>query len=120
MINKESLQKVSFNSIKREQRYYEFKLDVYRRQTNRRQTDTPGSRGGPTRGGPPKNIWGLSFDFDGYNNPSVKDQEHIRRSSKVICREIKFSENMKDILNGDDFLGNKRNKSLFIKKLADV
>ena len=29
-----------FNSIKREQRYYEFKLDVYRQETgNRRQTD---------------------------------------------------------------------------------
>ena len=43
--------KVSFNSIKREQRYYKFKLDVYKRT----HTHRPGSRGGLTRGWPPKN-----------------------------------------------------------------
>ena len=50
---KECLNKVLFNSIKREQRYHEFKLDV-QKETNR-QRDRPGPRGGSTRGGPPKN-----------------------------------------------------------------
>ena len=36
---KKCLQKVLFNSIKREERYYEFKLDVYKQETNRKQTD---------------------------------------------------------------------------------
>ena len=40
---KECLQKVSFSSIKREQRYNKFKLDVYKTHTGHR----PGSRGGP-------------------------------------------------------------------------
>ena len=54
---KECLHKVLFNSIKREQRYHEFKLDVQRQtdKETKRQTDRPGPRGDPTRGGSPKN-----------------------------------------------------------------
>ena len=33
LMSQECLQKVLFYLIKREQRYYEFKLDVYRKQT---------------------------------------------------------------------------------------
>ena len=43
--------KVWFNSIKREQRYHEFKLDVHT------QRNRPGPRGDPTRGGSPKNVY---------------------------------------------------------------
>ena len=49
--------------MNREQRYYEFKLDVYR-QTGNRQTDRPGPRGGPTRGGPPKNQNFTPYNID--------------------------------------------------------
>ena len=44
--------KVSFNSIKREKRYYKFKLDVYRE--TEKEGNRPGPRGDPTGGGSPK------------------------------------------------------------------
>ena len=43
---KENLQKVLFNSIKREERYYELKLDVYKQETGNR----PGPRGDSPEG----------------------------------------------------------------------
>merc|ERR1711954_250633 len=50
--SKKCLQKVLFNSIKREARYHEFKLDVHGQ--TKKERNRPGPRGGPTRGGPPK------------------------------------------------------------------
>ena len=40
--------------MKREQRYYKFKLDVLKQITNRQKRDRPGTRGDPTRGGSPR------------------------------------------------------------------
>merc|ERR1711954_246405 len=50
--SKKCLQKVLFNSIKREARYHEFKLDVHRQTDRTQETDRPGPRGGSTRVGP--------------------------------------------------------------------
>ena len=61
--------KVSFNSIKREQRYYKFKLDVYRER--RKEGNRPGPRGDPTRGGSPKNFYRLFHEDMSYHKVSL-------------------------------------------------
>ena len=50
-----SVSKVWFNSIEREQKYFEFKLYVYKHTYKKnRKTNRPGPRGDPTRGWSPK------------------------------------------------------------------
>ena len=55
--------------------------------------------------------------FDGYEESSVKDHEHIRRSTKIKCKEILFMNEMKVTTKREDFLSNVKNKSLLISKL---
>ena len=73
---KESLHKILFNSIKRTQRYFEFKLDTLI-QTDRTQIDRPGSRGGPTKGRPPQKIHNSKF-------MSAIGENHISYRSKKL------------------------------------
>ena len=56
--------------------------------------------------------------FDGYTTNSVKDHEHLRRSSKVKCKEVQFLDEMKVIHKREDFLSNSKNKTLLISRLA--
>ena len=56
--------------------------------------------------------------FDGYEKPSIKDQEHIRRSAFTKTSDIQFRGDMKVTLKREEFLSNKNNKSLLIKRLS--
>ena len=55
--------------------------------------------------------------FDGYLESSVKDHEHTRRSTKIRCKEILFTNEMKVTTKREDFLSNTKNKALLIDKL---
>lgn len=54
--------------------------------------------------------------FDGYNSPSTKDHEHLRRS-KSVTPNIKFSFSTPVTTKQTDFLTNNNNKKLFIDQL---
>ena len=55
--------------------------------------------------------------FDGYDTPSVKDHEHIRRSSGNKCKEIHFTKDMRVTSKREKFLSNNKNKTLLISVL---
>ena len=55
--------------------------------------------------------------FDGYGIASVKDHEHMRRSSRMKSKEILFTNDMKVVVKREDFLSNSKNKSLLISSL---
>ena len=55
--------------------------------------------------------------FDGYDIPSVKDHEHLIRSTRVSSKQISFTNEMKVLTKREDFLSNNKNKSLLISKL---
>ena len=54
--------------------------------------------------------------FDGYETPSVKDHEHMRRSSQIKCKEFQFTNLMKVTTKGDEFLSNKKDKAQLISR----
>ena len=58
--------------------------------------------------------------FDGYTTNSVKDHEHLRRSSKVKCKEVQFLDEMKVIHKCEDFLSNPKQNSADIKAGSTV
>ena len=58
--------------------------------------------------------------YNGYSIPSVKDQEHVRRSAKLKSKDIKFTLDMKVSVKREDFLSNTNNKTLFISKLSEL
>ena len=58
--------------------------------------------------------------FDGYETSTVKDHEHIRRSSQVKSKEIKFSKEMKVIVKREDFRTKSKNKTLLISSLKPL
>ena len=51
--------------------------------------------------------------FDGYDGPSIKDQEHQRRVGKT-CADIQVTETMKAHHDQESFLSNGKNKTNFI------
>ena len=79
---KECLQKVLFNSIKREERYHKLKLDVQKHTRYNR----PGPGGGPTRGGPPKNRSANMEDVNRFEKyqPVRKDRDWKKRYQPVV------------------------------------
>ena len=58
--------------------------------------------------------------FDGYDIPSVKDDEHLRHSTRVSSKQISFTNEMKVLTKREDFLSNNKNKSLLISKLKPL
>ena len=58
--------------------------------------------------------------FDGYNEPSIKDQEHLRRTSTIKTPEIQFTVDMRVAVKHEDFLSNSTNKVLLISKLYEA
>ena len=58
--------------------------------------------------------------FDGYEIPSIKDQEHLRRYMKSKSPEILFTNDMRVVSKREDFLSNKKNKTLFISRLCEM
>ena len=58
--------------------------------------------------------------FDGYDIPSVKDHEHLRRSTRVSSKQISFTNEMRVLTKREDFLSNNKNKSLLISKLKPL
>lgn len=66
-----------------------------------------------------KHFPGAIIVFDGYDNgPSTKDVTHIRKS-KIVGKEVEFSECMQLTTSKEEFLSNVKNKSLFLKMLGD-
>ena len=55
--------------------------------------------------------------FDGYDNHSVKDHEHMRRTCQAKSKEIQFTDDMRVTTKRVAFLSNSKNKTLLIKKL---
>ena len=58
--------------------------------------------------------------FDGYDSPSVKDNEHSRRASSRRNVEVQFTPSMKISLKREDFLSNCTNKSRLIQMLSPM
>ena len=55
--------------------------------------------------------------FDGYEAHSVKDHEHMRRSTQVKCKEIQFTQDMRVTTKRENFLSNSKNKVRLIAGL---
>ena len=53
----------------------------------------------------------------GYDIASVKDHEHIRRSSRVKTKEMQLTDEMKVTIKREEYLSNSKNKTLLISKL---
>ena len=58
--------------------------------------------------------------FDGYDSPSVKDNEHNKRALSRRNVEVQFSPSMKISLKREDFLSNCTNKSRLIQMLTPL
>ena len=66
-----------------------------------------------------RNMYGTChIVFDGYSSPSIKDQEHARRSAKTKSKDVIFTSEMKVSMKCENFLSNNKNKAFFIKHLS--
>ena len=57
--------------------------------------------------------------FDGYESPSTKDEEHIRRAAKLSSADVMVDVQTQASISQTDFLSNNSNKTRFISLLTN-